>query len=611
MELVLNKHQIEPTYKLIYKCKEQHGLLLWYMMGTGKTISALTLIFNYPKKDVLIMCPKDLTFVWKNELKKIKLNNKITFLNYECDVTTQKLEKIKGKILILDEIQHLVTKLKIGNDISKKMSLLKGSCKTLALTGTPIYTQVTDLSYIINIVSGKSLVPINYTEFKYEYYKVVKTRSIIFGQIIPLISTLSSFTAAFFTLKGGVFQFNDIFLNNNSIIKRGIDFFSFPGERDLHFGFLKNALERNKKLKTVLTGVRYETIILASLFTLAISFKLFLLFANYKMDELRKLDTKKLVDKIKDYTLYYRVPDNTDLYPSQKRIYKVVDYSSWQLDAWIKLTQSYADTKFIKDLNIKENEDVEYYSKKLNMDVYKNNGILIGNLSSSKDEYSPKFHEILQTAKGKRAVFYSSFTNNGICKFREFLKSKNIKHLYLDSGISNDTKTAVLQEFKDTTTFLLLHPSYTEGITIAGAEQLHLIEPITLLSKKEQVISRVVRYMSHTHLPKNERHVVIYQWYCENKSFLSKINKFASSVKNWIKLAPEAFYTFNYTNFEQDLTPDSLVIKEEQINIENDKGLTKYLQEKNKTSINCCIKFPSRSQQATCNKVFSNCSLKN
>ena len=73
---------------------------------------------------------------------------------------------------------------------------------------------------------------------------------------------------------------------------------------------------------------------------------------------------------------------------------------------------------------------------------------------------------------------------------------------------------------KNSTIFLLLHPIYTEGITIFGAEQIHILEPIPNLSKKEQLIARVVRYKSHDHLPPEKRHVDIYQWSCEITSIL-------------------------------------------------------------------------------------------
>lgn len=592
MSLILNKHQIEPTYKLLYKCQEQHGLLLWYMMGTGKTIAALSFILNQPNKDVVIMCPNDLIFVWKHEMTKIKIKNKITFYSYEKDITFDKLENIKGCILILDEVQHLILNLKIHNETGKKISLIKKSYKTLALTGTPIYTEITDLSYIINIVANKNIIPINYSEFKYKFNKVIKHRSLIYGHAIPLISFLSGSFSSFFYGKAIVNAF--VMLYNIDILKKIINVLTIKG--DFSFDRFKSIIPQLKDIE-----VPNEIMILYILLFLNMGFNLFLFFANYKTNDFRKLDTNKLTNSIIPYIMYYKVPLNLEIYPSSKRFYPNVSYSNYQLSKWIELTHGYVNPEIIKDLNIKNEQDFEYYSKKIDLETYKTNGVVIGNLSDNNNNFSPKFYQILKTAKGKRAVFYSSFTKNGICLFKKFLESQGIKYLFLDSGITNEEKLNIIEKFKKTTTFLLLHPKYTEGITVYGAQQLHILEPIPLIAKKEQVVARVIRYMSHSHLPVNERHVDIYQWACTNTSLLTKIRTNILSLKKWFLLAPEVFYTFKYTEFDQDLTPDSLVIKEELINIGIDKEITRLLEiENTKSNIDCCIKFPSKSQQNSC-----------
>lgn len=599
MSIILNKHQIEPTYKLLYKCAEQHGILLWYMMGTGKTIAALAFILNQPNKEVIIMCPNDLIFVWKNEMTKIKLNNKITFYSYENDITLDKLENIKDKILILDEVQHLILNLKTHIDTAKKISLIRKTYKTLALTGTPIYTEIIDLSYIINIVSDKNILPINYSEFKYKFNKVIKHRSAIFGYVIPITHILSYFFTLFLPIKEYIKTINDM-IYKNKIIDKMVDILTIKGaiNVDILKPFLPNIHDIPKDAHLF---VKKEGLISITLFLLSMLFLLFTYFIYYKINDFRMLNTKKLTNAIIPYTLYYKVPLNVDIYPSSKRFYQSVSYSNYQMSKWIELTHAYISIDTIKDLNIKNEKDVEYYSKKIDIDTYKNNGVIIGNLSDPKGSFSPKFYQILKTSKGKRAVFYSSYTKNGICLFKKFLESEGINYLFLDSGITNEEKISILSKFKKTTTFLLLHPKYTEGITVYGAQQLHILEPITLIAKKEQIVARVIRYQSHSHLPVKERHVDVYQWACTNNSLLSKMSQNIISLKKWITLSPEVFYTVKHLDFEQDITPDSLVLKEELINIGNDKDITRLLQfENNKSDIDCCIKFPSKSQEKSC-----------
>ena len=114
---------------------------------------------------------------------------------------------------------------------------------------------------------------------------------------------------------------------------------------------------------------------------------------------------------------------------------------------------------------------------------------------------------MLKIAKGKRAVFYSSSMEAGSKLFMLFLQDQEIEYIFLDNGITVQKMNSILEEFKNRTVFLIIHPVYTEGITIKGAEQLHLMEPIWSFSKKQQVLARVARYRSHTHLPKTDRHV--------------------------------------------------------------------------------------------------------
>lgn len=237
----------------------------------------------------------------------------------------------------------------------------------------------------------------------------------------------------------------------------------------------------------------------------------------------------------------------------------------------------------------------------MNIDEYKINGVVIGNLTTDKGKFSPKFHKILEVAKGKRAVFYSNFVKSGIAEFQKFLDNEGITYLYLDSGLHIDEKNRILHAFRDTTTFLLLHPSYTEGVSILGAEQMHILEPIALLAKKEQVIARVVRYRSHAHLPENQRRVEVYQWACEMKTMMSKLEKFRISLQKWLKISKEVFYTENYNVFPQDMTPDSLILRDESINIQNDLSLTKVFAENAEDEkIKCCIKFPNSEQENEC-----------
>ena len=127
-QIILGNHQIEPIYKLTSSNTSQYGLLLWYMMGTGKTLIALSYLLNFPNKKVNIICPEDLIFVWENEINKIpQIKNKIVFHSFEKSHTFLNKNTYKDEIIIIDEAQHLIPIIKLKeNEITTSIELNTG-----------------------------------------------------------------------------------------------------------------------------------------------------------------------------------------------------------------------------------------------------------------------------------------------------------------------------------------------------------------------------------------------------------------------------------------------------------------------------------------------------
>ena len=97
-DIILQKHQISETYKLI--TNEQHGILYWWQMGAGKTVAGLTLILNYPDRKINIVCPKDIIFVWENELRRIpQIVQEIKFYTYENSKLLLSRETFESEII--------------------------------------------------------------------------------------------------------------------------------------------------------------------------------------------------------------------------------------------------------------------------------------------------------------------------------------------------------------------------------------------------------------------------------------------------------------------------------------------------------------------------------
>jgi hypothetical protein len=620
--VILQPHQIEPTVIMTTNPK-QHGLLLYYNMGTGKTIAALALILNYPEYVVNIICPNDIQFIWENEIKRIPaIRNKINFYSYEKISTFFNRNTFTNELIIMDEAHNIVNLL-VEN--TNKISLINSCFKILILTGTPIYKDFNDLIYLVNLSAGKTLLSYNNTHFTDKYYDIIKSRSFVFGYFFPVGRNAISFTynkmfnsVAYLMILGTIGQRLKLSDESNKLIVK----LSSPLLATTKFSFssvFKNAPSQEKLLEFINDGNIFNKevgkavispFLIVSILYVLINFVYLitiLLNMKYKLEDYKRLNTKRLVADIKQCVIIHKnkisnFQDNP--FPSFEFITKEVSYSNFQLVEWLKLAQGRLDPKALRDLEITNFDNIEYYTKKLDLEIYTKNGIIIGNLSSEKD-FSPKFNEILKISKGKKAVIYSSFTFNGILLFKDFLESKNINYLYLNSGISNEVKNEILNKFKNSSEcFLLLHPSYTEGVSIFGAEQLHLLEPISLFAKKQQVVARVIRYHSHFGLPTNKRHVQVFQWACTINSVFSKFKKTLFSAKTWLQFNPEVFYTEKFSKFDQDISPDSIILKEELENSTKLNEIDYYLlkNNENKKEPECCITFPSSIQQENCFK---------
>ena len=66
----LEPHQLKAVKKIVAHCQEQKGLLLYHHMGTGKTVTALSVVANFPSHKILFLIPKEIKYVWETNIKK-------------------------------------------------------------------------------------------------------------------------------------------------------------------------------------------------------------------------------------------------------------------------------------------------------------------------------------------------------------------------------------------------------------------------------------------------------------------------------------------------------------------------------------------------------------
>jgi len=164
-KLSLREHQKFAIEK--FQSKTSKGLLIYYEMGSGKTLIALELAKILKKKTYLITSAI-LNNNFKNEMKKFGYNFEYEFIS--LDNVNEKRYDFNNSFVIMDEC-HLFFNQVINSGSSTYMLLDQAtSCDILLLTGTPIYTNPFELSAMFNLISEIQLFPRKGVIFNKEFY---------------------------------------------------------------------------------------------------------------------------------------------------------------------------------------------------------------------------------------------------------------------------------------------------------------------------------------------------------------------------------------------------------------------------------------------------------
>ncbi|MFK7873780.1 MAG: helicase-related protein [Oligoflexales bacterium] len=461
----------------------QHGLILYHALGAGKTITSL----EYAKEQhlsTIVLAPEVLKAHWLKEIEKVGIpSKKIMILSYN---TSEGLEKLKNtnlskSLLIVDEVQKFIEQVRHSTDkcsLNLYWDLLK-SRKILLLTGTPIFNDATDIAYIGNLAFGEEKFPFHPDEFKNKYMSIDTTTSLFRGYLTEskLMSTAlplyASFIGASLIAVSGTFW--------------ALPVMSMVGSSALNFINEQNPVNH-------------------------VSF--------------RKFDAAEFSEFSNRYISYYKkTPKDSSDYPSTSVHPMKVSYTNSQVSFFMDFLDGVL-TKENLNLLLKDYPNtyspamLHINSSKIQQDLLAQPGAgrEIGNLSlrgTQKLEEPIKFlkiKDLIHENPGK-TVIYSSYYHNGILKFADFLKKNNINYEILEAKSSTQDVRTTLDHFNSgKNKVLLLHPEITEGVSLIGVEQLHILEPVKNAALEKQIIGRSARYQSHKHLPKHRQTVDIFLW---------------------------------------------------------------------------------------------------
>jgi superfamily II DNA or RNA helicase len=165
MKIELFDYQLE----CIGYIKKNKGLILYHSMGSGKTITSLAMVYQFPF-DIVIISTKASRKNFQDDIKKMGLDGRrIKIITYQTAISSilkSQLSFEKDSVIV-DEAHHLRSGTKLQNIL---ISELKNAKKLVLLTGTVFYNSLTDLSMLVNTIKGDEVLPETNKEFKFFYY---------------------------------------------------------------------------------------------------------------------------------------------------------------------------------------------------------------------------------------------------------------------------------------------------------------------------------------------------------------------------------------------------------------------------------------------------------
>jgi superfamily II DNA or RNA helicase len=210
------KFKLQPSQKFLgqfFKYFNMNGLLVYHKIGAGKTCTAITIAENLKSKmDIIVVLPAALINNFKHELRSecpgneyISSNdrNKLSKLNptdeiYQkiikksndkidkqykiysyhkfCNIVNQNKIKFKNNLVIIDEIQNMISE--SGTFYKNiKNSILKSDSKTkiVLLSGTPIFDKPGEIALLLNLLKPKKPLPVG-NEFNNMFFKIKKLK---------------------------------------------------------------------------------------------------------------------------------------------------------------------------------------------------------------------------------------------------------------------------------------------------------------------------------------------------------------------------------------------------------------------------------------------------
>jgi hypothetical protein len=466
----LLEHQVSTLQHAQLANQHGHGTMLFHSMGTGKTITVLSICLSlFPKRPIVVFAPSYLKSIWDQEKQLVNKNAVLSMKVYSVDtlthITREMSKDAEKSIVIVDEAHYLQDLMPKNPDIFR---FLRSFYRAYFLTGTPFRKIIDELAVYVNILAKKTVIPSSVDHFKKKF-------------TIPLTRSQKAW--------------NNWCVQSFATVSRMVLFVR---------SFLKT-------VPTSFTEYWIEQALYPIMVWIVGAISSSLLFQP-------GTNVKAMAEVIRPYvtiTSGRGIKSNSLSFPDVTKTREFFSYTKEQREKLVDMLSQQEGNVTNKNVNNMYGTEIPHHNRnvmlaemisKLSGGNSKTGGSEISRLSGwwrtavpSKFEYVARL-----CARRRRVVLYSRFQTVA-ARLVDYLiqrgfgpRIQNLNQSYPKIDI-----VSIQSKFYGNMDIVVMHPKMTEGISIKGASTLVTLEPFADAASKQQLEARVVRLGSHALVDEN------------------------------------------------------------------------------------------------------------
>ncbi len=561
------------------------GIFLYHTLGSGKTTSAINMAEesrvykddngNIKLRKICIIIPASLRdSPWIEEVSMIHpkhttqtslatigynfihYNNTITFIEQLDNLKEQDSNNpFDNSIVIVDEVHNILNTLSLNRESVKwklyNYLMTAKNVKIIFLSATPIVNDPFEITFALNILRGIEIFDVNNELSKEKFYRSfykedeMKNKNVFKKHIQGLISHYRGASENAFAKK----------------ITHNVNVPMSEGQWEANIRILdqeKNMSKSKQKIGVTRTDIESQIKTIKRGRALKVR------------GELAKiLVVRSNIDESEEEGTYHIFPRENNNFNYPKNLLKELNVGH---DSYPDMLNQEHISKILPHLDLKNK--LEVYSPKMKLildNIFKTKGPVIV-FSNFEGYYGIK-------------IFVECLKAHG---FGDFLKDKKEQNYTIWSGnTTQEERKKILKIYNsDENTHgekikvICLTTAGKEGISLRNVRQIHIMEPWWNLTQTLQVIGRGVRICSHSHLPKEERIVDVYNYISVAPEKSKKINSQFYEIDNLIM--KKAYSKFKKSNEILEILKESSLDCELNKEYNNVKNCINFMNSKDK-----------------------------